>query len=80
MPRPIIPPDPKGYMIVDSEVHTRYATHCPRGMRVRTADEAFGSLAGALYTVCETCYPPAAGRKPRARTASPRRRVAKGRS
>lgn len=73
MARPIIPPDRAGYMIVGSEIHTRYATHCPRGIRVRSLDEAFASVARAEYTVCETCYPGEATRKPAATKRRPRR-------
>jgi hypothetical protein len=69
MARPIIPADRDGYMIAGSTVHTRYATHVPRGMRVRTVDEAFNAVARTEYTVCEACYPPP---KPKART--PRKR------
>lgn len=80
MPRPTIPPDPKGYMLVAGEIHTRYATHCPRGQRYRTVDDVFGAVARALYSVCGTCYPAAAGPKPRTRSRAPRRRAEKGRS
>ena len=68
MPRRVIPHDPQGYMVVDSTIHTRYATHVERGMRYRTVDEAFGAVAGTAYAVCGTCYPsPAAPRPSRQR-------------
>lgn len=72
MPRPIIPLDRAGYMIVGSTVHTRYATHVPRGLRVRTADEAFAAVARTEYTVCSECYPHKVTEKPR-RQITPRR-------
>lgn len=68
MPRQVIPHDVDGYMVVDGTIHTRYATHVERGMRYRTVDEAFASVAGTAYAVCGTCYPaPEAPRPSRAR-------------
>lgn len=70
MVRPVIPLDRQGYMIVGSTVHTRYATHVERGMRLRTSDEAFDAVARTEYTVCEDCYPPPKVKTPRRPTAS----------
>lgn len=57
MARPIIPPDRKGYMVVDGVVHTRYATHVPRGPRYRTIDETWMAVMRLDYAVCAECYP-----------------------
>lgn len=59
MPRPVIPPSRSGYMVNEGVVHSRYATHAPRGERYRTIDEAFGAVMHSDYVVCGECFPPA---------------------
>jgi hypothetical protein len=69
MKRPIIPPDPQGYMLTGVTLHNRYATHVERGQRVRTIDGVWALVSHMDYQVCTTCYtpPPKTRRKPATR-------------